>query len=147
MGHSVDINKAWFQQDGVRPHTTGMTLGLSKETCKNRVLQNKLSQVHSAGIVCTKIYSTEMKRDARVSVLYILAHTVLSGHLSPDLNLNLCDSFLWGYLKDKVFNTKCCTTDDFKEATYNKRCFLSPQKFCKLFYTTSSFSFDTSSPT
>jgi hypothetical protein len=32
MGYVVDIDKAWFQQHGARPHTAGIVLDYFKET-------------------------------------------------------------------------------------------------------------------
>jgi hypothetical protein len=36
MGHGVDIDTAWFQQDGVRPHTTNTVLDSLKENTRGR---------------------------------------------------------------------------------------------------------------
>jgi hypothetical protein len=46
MGYSVDINKAWFQQDGMRASTVLDTL---KETSGNRVLSHGFFHAHGGG--------------------------------------------------------------------------------------------------
>jgi hypothetical protein len=48
------------------------------ENGSNSKLPHVILRKLSLNTVCAKIYSTEMKRRARVSVLYILAHTVLT---------------------------------------------------------------------
>jgi hypothetical protein len=38
MSYGVDIDKAWFQQDGTRPHTAGIVLDFLKGISRNRFL-------------------------------------------------------------------------------------------------------------
>jgi hypothetical protein len=69
------LKKAIFQQDGAKPHTSDENLMLLRKTFKKRVISNRFPSLFNCGWRWPPY--------------------------SPDLNP--CDYFLWGYLKDRVY--------------------------------------------
>ena len=85
----------WFQQDGARPHTTPEVLEFLHSKFQNRIVSNRFPQQFQCGFSWPPC--------------------------SPDLNP--CDYFLWGYLKDKMFSSAPWTEgeDQGKLCTGHKR--------------------------
>jgi hypothetical protein len=81
------VGRQWFMQDGATPHTANDTLDVLFSNFKQRVLSNRYSQRHNVG------------------------HD-WPPH-SPDLNP--CDFFLWGFLKDKIFQQRVTSLDMLQE--------------------------------
>lgn len=81
------IDRYWFMQDGALPHRTNDVFQLLDDHFAGRVLGLGYSSRHNGGIDWAPY--------------------------SPDLNP--CDFFLWGYLKDKVYCNNPKTIDDLKE--------------------------------
>jgi len=71
------VRAQWFQQDGARPHTTPEVLEFLHSKFQHRILSSCFPQQFQCRFSCPPC--------------------------SPDLNP--CDYFLWGYLKDKVFGS------------------------------------------
>ncbi len=69
------LNSAVYQQDGAKPHTSDKNLLLLRNTFKNLVISNRFPQLFNTGWNWPPY--------------------------SPDLNP--CNYFLWGYLKDRVY--------------------------------------------
>jgi len=80
------VQNCWFQQDGARPHRTLSVFELLEEHFHNRIIGLD-SKKYTGGGVEWPAYS-------------------------PDLNP--CDYFLWGYLKDRVYRSAPTTIDQFK---------------------------------
>lgn len=75
LQESGEIDNAFFMQDGARPHTANMVLAYLCEVFDERVISNRYPEVFQKGFSWPPY--------------------------SPDLNP--CDYFLWGYLKDRVY--------------------------------------------
>src|SRR6185437_1012909 len=90
--NEVDIESAYFQQDGARPHTANLTLDLLHDAFGNRVLSNRYPE--------------------RFAV----------GHHWPPYSpaLNPCDFYLWGYLKDRVYRNNPHNIDELEAAIENE---------------------------
>lgn len=69
------LNEDWFMQDGARPHTANVVLDYLNEFFGNRIISNRYPERFNSGFNWPP--------------------------RSPDLNP--CDFFLWGYLKDRVY--------------------------------------------
>lgn len=82
------IERFWFMQDGALPHRTNDVFQVLDEHFTGRVIGLGYPSKYSGGMDWPPY--------------------------SPDLNP--CDFFLWGYLKDKVYRAKPQTLDDLKEA-------------------------------
>jgi len=76
-----------FQQDGARPHTTPEVLEFLHSKFQHRIVSNRFPQQFQCGFSWPPC--------------------------SPDLNP--CDYFLWGYLKDKVFSSAPRNLPELKE--------------------------------
>jgi len=81
------IHAQWFQQDGARPHNTPEVLEFLHSKFQYRIVSNRFPQQFQCGFSWPPC--------------------------SPDLNP--CDYFLWGYLKDKVFSSALRTLPELKE--------------------------------
>ena len=81
------LHVQWFQQDGARPHTTPEVLELLHSKFQHRIVSNLFPQQFQCGFSWPPC--------------------------CPDLNP--CDYFLWGYLKDKVFSSAPRTLPELKE--------------------------------
>ena len=82
------INSYWFMQDGALPHRTNNVFEVLNEHFPSRVLGLGYEQKYGGGMDWPPY--------------------------SPDLNP--CDFFLWGYLKDKVYRHQPTTMDALKIA-------------------------------
>lgn len=82
------VNSYHFQQDGARPHRTQKVFDLLKNNFQDRIIGLGAGDYTGGGIDWPPY--------------------------SPDLNP--CDFFLWGYLKDRVYKNKPTTLDELKEA-------------------------------
>ena len=71
----VPMRVQWFQQDGATPHTTDEVLTFLHRHFNRRVISNRYPDLFNAGLKWPPT--------------------------SPDLNP--CDFFLWGFLKQEVF--------------------------------------------
>ncbi len=80
------LRKAIWQQDGVKPNTSDHNLMLLRTTFKNRVISNRFPKLFCTGQIWPPY--------------------------SPDLNL--CDYFLWGYLKDRVYANNPTTLEQLE---------------------------------
>jgi len=80
------LHAQWFQQDGARPHTTPEVLEFLHSKFQHRIVSNRFPQQFHCG------FSWPTR--------------------SPDLNT--CDYFLWGYLKD-LFSSAPRTLPELKE--------------------------------
>lgn len=69
------LDESWFMQDGARPHTSNENLQFLNTAFGGRVISNRFTINFDSGLEWPPY--------------------------SPDLNP--CDFFLWGYLKDRVF--------------------------------------------
>jgi len=81
------LHAQWFQQDGARPHTTPEVLEFLHSKFQHCIVSNHFPQQFQCGFSWPPC--------------------------SPDLNP--CDYFLWGYLKDKVFSSAPRTLPELKE--------------------------------
>jgi hypothetical protein len=81
------LHVQWFQQDGARPRTTPEVLEFLHSKFQHRILSNHFPQQFQ--------------------------YRFSWPPCSPDLNP--CDYFLWGYLKDKVFSSAPRTLPELKE--------------------------------
>jgi len=81
------LNAQWFQQDGARPHTIPQVLEILHSKFQHRIVSNRFPQKFQCGFSWPSC--------------------------SPDLNP--CDYFLWGYLKDTVFSNAPRTLSELKE--------------------------------
>lgn len=88
MMESTDLESAWFQQDGARPHRTDEVFEVISEYFGNRVMALDYKEFNEEGIDWPPY--------------------------SPDLNP--CDFFLWGYLKDRVYANRPRTILELKDA-------------------------------
>lgn len=86
--HRHMVRNYWFQQDGARPHRTLEVLKSLSTTFHGHVIGLDHEKVTDSGIEWPPY--------------------------SPDLNP--CDYFLWGYLKDRICRTAPTTLDDLKIA-------------------------------
>lgn len=85
----MDILKnSWFMQDGARPHTAVVVLNYLKRIFNDRVISNRYPEVCDMGLEWSPY--------------------------SPDLNP--CDYFLWGYLKDRVYENNPTNIDELEAA-------------------------------
>jgi len=84
----VEIDSAYFQQDGARPHTANLTLDMIHDEFSDRVLSNRYPERFGEGHHWPPY--------------------------SPDLNP--CDFFLWGYLKDRVYQNNPHTVEELEAA-------------------------------
>ena len=82
------IQDYWFQQDGARPHRTQQVLESLNTTFHGHLITLDYDKVTDRGIEWPPY--------------------------SPDLNC--CDFFLWGHIKDRVYRTAPRTIEDLKEA-------------------------------
>ena len=82
------IDEYHFQHDGAPPHTTRLNLGLLRDNFGSRVIARSFPEMFGEG----------------------LAWPPYSPDLSP------LDFFLWGYVKDKVYQSNPTTLGDLKEA-------------------------------
>ena len=73
--HEIDQESAFFQQDGARPHTANRNLDFLNHQFRERVLSNRYPERFNEGHHWPPY--------------------------SPDFNP--CDFFLWGFLKDRVY--------------------------------------------
>jgi hypothetical protein len=78
QGLGIDMSEVWFMQDGARPHRTEQVLQLLNDHFGEKVIALDSARIMGEGIDWPTY--------------------------SPDLNP--CDFFLWGYLKDKVYAQK-----------------------------------------
>lgn len=85
---SEKVEEYWFMQDGARPHRTQEIFDLLSEQFSNRIIGLDAPSKTGSGEDWPPY--------------------------SPDLNP--CDYFLWGYLKDKVYRTEPATLDELKIA-------------------------------
>jgi hypothetical protein len=65
MGYGVDIDKAWFQKNGARPHTASNVLEFFKEAFGNRVLS-----LRTVFPIRTEILSAKIIRFAQNASMY-----------------------------------------------------------------------------
>lgn len=77
MSSGLPLQTQWFMQDGARPHTANVVLDFLHERLGLRVLSNRFPERYGGGM--------------------------WPPH-SPDINP--CDFFLWGFLKEKVYLRK-----------------------------------------
>lgn len=82
-----ELGDAFLMQDGATPHTANKTLQFLHKIFKNRVISGKFKDLFNCG------YSWPP--------------------YSPDLNP--CDFFLWGYLKQRVYSRQPSTIEDMEE--------------------------------
>ena len=75
LARGLPMNTQWFMQDGARPHTANLVLDLLHENFENRVMSNRFPERFHGG-------------------------SMWPPH-SPDLNP--CDFFLWGFMKEQIF--------------------------------------------
>ena len=75
LATGLPIHTQWFMQDGASPHTANVVLDFLYETFNLRVMSHRFPERHEGG----KLWPLH----------------------SPDINP--CDFFLWGFLKEKVF--------------------------------------------
>lgn len=80
------IEQAWIQQDGARPHTAIASLRFLMEHFQDRIVSHKIDRFN-------------------VGCEY--------PPYSPDLNP--CDFFLWGYLKDRVYRDNFQNLDELED--------------------------------
>ena len=83
-----DFDKMWFMQDGARPHRTRRVFDVLEEHFGDRILALGYRDITGMGLDWPPY--------------------------SPDLNP--CDSFLWGYIKDKVYSNNPKTIAELKTA-------------------------------
>jgi len=88
LGLQVDISSSWFMQDGARPHRTTDVFELLFEHFDERIIALDSSSKISVGINLPAY--------------------------SPDMNP--CDYFLWGYLKDRIYSKSPKTIDQLKKS-------------------------------
>jgi hypothetical protein len=81
------LRAQWFQQNGARPHVTPEVLEFLHSKFQHRIMSNRFPQQFQCGFSWSPC--------------------------NPDLNS--CDCFLWGYLKDKVFSSAPRTLPELKE--------------------------------
>jgi hypothetical protein len=81
------LHAQWFQQDGARPHATPEVLEFLHSKFQQRIVSNRFPQQFQCGFSWPPC--------------------------SPDLNP--CDYFLWGYLKDKVFSSALRTPPELNK--------------------------------
>ncbi|KDR14426.1 hypothetical protein L798_11743 [Zootermopsis nevadensis] len=74
----LPMQTQWFMQDGARPHTANMVLDFLHETFDLRVISHRFPERHEGG----KMWPPH----------------------SPDINL--CDFFMWGFFKEKVYQRR-----------------------------------------
>lgn len=84
----IPLRHQWFQQDGARPHTTNEVLDFLNQKFGNRVISNRFPDRFGGGFLWPPT--------------------------SPDLNP--CDFYLWGFLKDSVFTTAPRTLDQLRQS-------------------------------
>ena len=82
------IRQFWFQQDGARPHRTADVFECLINAFRHRIIGLDVQKYGGEGLEWPPF--------------------------SPDLNP--CDYFLWGFLKDRVYRTSPQTIDDLKQA-------------------------------
>lgn len=82
------VHEYWYQQDGARPHRTQEVFDVVKEHFGGRIIALDAFRFTGDGIDWPPY--------------------------SPDLNP--CDFFLWGYLKDNVYRCAPRTLDDLKNS-------------------------------
>ena len=82
------VSQFWFQQDGARPHRTPEVFECLINTFRHRIIGLDVQKYGGDGLEWPPY--------------------------SPDINP--CDFFLWGYLKDRVYRTSPKTIDDLKLA-------------------------------
>lgn len=87
-----DFGQMWFMQDGARPHTTNQNLTYLYGKFSDRVISNRFPEVLNAGIEWPPY--------------------------SPDLNP--CDYFLWGYLKERVYSSGPQNLEQLENAIKNE---------------------------
>jgi hypothetical protein len=75
QGMETDMSQTWFMQDGARPHRTEQVFALLNEYFGEKIIALDSARIIGEGIDWPPY--------------------------SPDLNP--CDFYLWGYLKDKVY--------------------------------------------
>lgn len=78
MAKSLPMHTQWFMQDGARPHTANVVLDFLHERLGLNVMSNRFPERYEGG-------------------------RMWPPH-SPDINP--CDFFLWGFLKEKVYHRK-----------------------------------------
>jgi len=100
----ADLNVAWFQQDGARPHRTNSIFELLSEYFGERVIALDYHGATETGIDWPAY--------------------------SPDLNP--CDFYLWGYLKDKVYQTNPKTIEDLEAAIHRETEAISVETLAKV---------------
>lgn len=83
-----ELDNAYFMQDGARPHTAHIVLDFLEEIFDERVISNLYPERYRKGFSWPAY--------------------------SPDLNP--CDFFLWGYLKDRVYVGNPTTLQQLEEA-------------------------------
>ena len=88
----INIDSAFFQQDGARPHTANRILDFIHESFGSRVLSNRYPERFDEGHQWPPY--------------------------SPDLNP--CDYFLWGYLKDRVYRNNPHTVAELEANISNE---------------------------
>lgn len=93
------VEDYWFMQDGALPHRTNAVFEYLDEHFPGRVLGLGYSSKYGGGLDWAPY--------------------------SPDLNP--CDYFLWGYLKDQVYREKPRTIEDLKRAVEEKIRTISPE--------------------
>lgn len=89
--HNGAIAEYWFQQDGASSHCTEQVTKLLADKYENRVISRKFVERHNGGMEWPPY--------------------------SPDLTV--CDFFLWGYIKEKVYSLQVKDTPTLKAAVYS----------------------------
>jgi Helix-turn-helix domain (DUF4817) len=88
----VDISSAFFQQDGAKPHTANRVLDFIETVFGDRVLSNRYPERFNEGYHWPPY--------------------------SPDINP--CDFYLWGYLKDRVYENNPHSVEELEIAIRNE---------------------------
>lgn len=95
----TDFENAWFQQDGARPHRTQEVFSLLNEHFGKRVFALDYPEASGEGIEWPPY--------------------------SPDLNP--CDFYLWGFLKDRVYANRPTSIEELQDKIKSEIISISPE--------------------
>ena len=98
MNRMGKISDFWWMQDGARPHRTSKIFGLLDQHFGERIISLDANKYNKSGIDWPAY--------------------------SPDLNP--CDFFLWGYLKDTIYKNPIQTIDDLVREIERQICGITP---------------------
>lgn len=92
------LEESYFMQDGATPHTCNVTLDYLHDIFGNRIISGRYQQRFGYGLTWPSY--------------------------SPDMNP--CDFFLWGYLKDRVWKNRPRNIADLKQAILDEAANIDP---------------------